>query len=138
MVNVITTMGLPYRPRCVPLTFREIYRDYLDGVLMMKKSRHQHKRMADNCFPGYYDDIIYISRQSAICEKSAVYGYAHRRAFGTVHELLKDHWDRELDGALRSSRGLLEIIRRRRANASSSITSRTALFKPGGQDARIF
>lgn len=94
--------------------FAETYRDYLDGVLMMKKSLGTStNEWRDKCFPGYYDDIIYISANPQICDKSAVYGYTAGEHFGTVHELWKDHWDREL-GTVRPevvTRLASEIIR---------------------------
>lgn len=81
--------------------FAETYRDYLDGVLMMKKSLGTStNEWRDKCFPGYYDDIIYISANPQISARSQVYGYCAGEHFHGVYEVWNDCWNKELGTVL--------------------------------------
>jgi len=95
--------------------FERTWNTYLKGQLEKRVSiGSSTNEWRDKSFPGFYDDIVYISANPQICDKSAVYGYTAGEHFGKVCEVWRDHWDGEI-GTVRPetvTRVALEIIRR--------------------------
>lgn len=76
--------------------FEQLYRDYFQGKLTKKISAGTStNEWRDNSFPGYYDDIIYISANPMFSSTLDVYGYTAGKHFYKVYELWKNGWDKD-------------------------------------------
>jgi Sulfatase len=74
--------------------FEQVYEKYIHGTLLKKESIGScTNEWRDESFPGYYDDIVYISANPQISSKTSVYGYTAGEHFGDVYELWRDNWD---------------------------------------------
>lgn len=75
--------------------FSEVYEKYIQGGRLLKKRSIGSctNEWRDESFPGYYDDIVYISANPQISLKTSVYGYTAGEHFHNVYELWKEDWD---------------------------------------------
>ncbi len=81
--------------------FEQVYAQYLQGELTTKLSPGTcTDEWRDKSFPGYYDDIIYISGNPQICATQKVYGYCAGEHFHKVYEIWEDHWDSKMGTVL--------------------------------------
>ncbi|MCE5184847.1 MAG: sulfatase-like hydrolase/transferase [Planctomycetaceae bacterium] len=66
----------------------------------------------DKTFPGFYEDIVYITANPQICAGSPVFGYTAGDHFGFIHEIWRQDWDETHGTVLPEvvSRRALEII----------------------------
>lgn len=95
--------------------FEQACNEYLEGRLEKRLSvGSSTDEWRDKSFPGFYDDIVYISANPQICAKSKVYGFCAGDHFHTVHEVWKGNWDQDIGTVLPESitRVALDIIRR--------------------------
>lgn len=73
--------------------FELMYADYLEGDLSKRTTAGTCTgQWQDLNFPGYYDDIVYISANPHFCQNIAVGGYTAGEHFHKVYEVWRDGW----------------------------------------------
>lgn len=75
--------------------FEKIWRRFLsDGQLFCKCSIGScTDEWRDNSFPGFYEDIVYITANPQISASSRVYGFMASEHFKYIHEIWRENWD---------------------------------------------
>lgn len=77
--------------------FERLWREYFpDGRLSCRQSPGTcTNEWRDKTFPGFYEDIVYITANPQICITYPVYGYMASEHFRDIHEIWRLDWDEE-------------------------------------------
>jgi len=81
--------------------FERLWQQYLSGTLRKKTSpATSTPEWLSKSFPGYYDDIIYISANPYINSLAPVRDFSAKAHFHKIYDLWRDNWDSEKDTVL--------------------------------------
>lgn len=76
--------------------FEQAYREYFKGQLSKKISiGSSTDEWRSKSFPGFYDDVVYISANPQFSATSEVYGFCAGDHFHKVHQIWKSDWNYE-------------------------------------------